>query len=434
MERRDFFKLSLFTASILVSTNIEASTKKNNNKIKKTTVAILGGGFAGLSTAKFLKDLNPTLDVTLIEKNNNFMSCPFSNAWLGGIEGITYESLNFDYNSAVEKYNYNFLNETVVDINRETKQIITNESIVEYDYMVMALGIDYNYKKLFRRDKQKAKEAMIKAPAGLKPGSESLKLKRMISNFKGGNFVLTIPSSSYKCPPAPYERACMIAHYFKENKIDGKVIFIDPRVKPASKSKQYLEAFNTIYKDYIDYRPLTNFKDVDFDKKIAYLKVFNEKTNKYEIIEQNFEEISIIPPNKANKLYKKAKIKTYAQGWVKLKKPTFRTVSDDNIYVIGDAQGEYPYPKSGQMANSCAYLVAKELIDRLNQKVFDYKNNLPGNICYSIIAPNKAAWVSHEYKYTEKLNVNVQSSKINGESYISANNWYKDLTNDLFGL
>ncbi len=435
MLRREFFKVSIFAAALLTTVRIEAKTiKSTNSRNKKTTIAILGAGFAGLSAAKYLKDLNPLLDITVIEKRNSFMSCPLSNAWLGGIEGITYESLNFDYNSAIEKYNFNFLNETIIDINRDKKQIITNENILQYDYMIMALGIDYNYKKLFKRDKEKIKQAKIQAPAALKPGSESLKLKRMITNFKGGNFIITLPSSSYKCPPAPYERACMIAHYFKENDIKGKVVILDPRVKPASKAKQFIEAYNTIYKDFIEYKNLSKFKDVDFDKKVAYFKKFDEKQNKDIIEELKYEEISIIPPNKANKLYKKAGIKTYAQGWVKLKQPTFRTVSDDDIYVIGDAQGEYPYPKSGQMANSCAYIVANDLISRINNKVFDYKKNLPGNVCYSIVAPNKAISVTHSYIFDGKIIANAKTSEISKDSYDAAKIWYKGITDDMFGL
>jgi NADH dehydrogenase FAD-containing subunit len=435
MLRRNFIKISIFTAATLTTVKIDAKTTQTKNiKNNKTKIVILGAGFAGLSAAKYLKDLNPLLDVTVIEKRNSFMSCPLSNAWLGGLEGFTYESLNFDYNSAISKYKFNFLNETVSDINRNKKQIITNESIVEYDYLIMALGIDYNYKKLFRRDKQKAKRAQIEAPAGLKPGSEHLKLKKMISNFKGGDFIITLPSSSYKCPPAPYERACMIVHYFKENKIDGKVIILDPRVKPASKARQFTQAYNTIYKDYVEYRNLSKFKDVDFDKKIAFYKKFDEKQNKDIIEELKYEEISIIPPNKANKLYKKAGIKTYAQGWVKLKQPTFRTVSDDDIYVIGDAQGEYPYPKSGQMANSCALIIANDLVARINNKVFDYTKNLPGNVCYSLVAKNLGISVTHTYTYDKKIIASAQSSDISKDSFDAAKNWYKGLTNDMFGL
>ncbi len=433
MKRRDFLKLSAITASMLVTTNIEA-TLNSKDILNKSNVLILGGGFAGLSTAKFLKELNPKLNVTLIEKNPLFVSCPLSNAWIGEVTDIEYKDLCFDYNSTVIKHKYNFINETILDIKREEKEVITENQTIKYDFLVMTLGIDYNYKKLFRRDKQKAKETALKAPAALKPGSELIKLKRMVENFKGGNFVLSLPKSSYKCPPAPYERACMIANYFKKNKINGKVILVDPRAKPASKSKVYLEAFNTEYKDFIEYQPLTKFKDINFEEKKIYTKSFDEKKDKYIIKEIPFEEASIIPPNRANKLYKKAKIDMYTQGWVKLKQPTYQTVSDENVYVIGDAQGEYPFPKSGQMASSCAYVLAKDINARINKETFDYRKNLPGNICYSIVTDKKGAWVSHNYKFENKMLVNSETSELSIESFNSAKEWYNGFTNELFGL
>ena len=431
MKRRKFIKLSILTASILVNPSIEASFKTISNK---SSIVILGGGYAGLSCAKFLKELNPNLDITLIEKNKNFTSCPFSNAWLGELHDIKFNDLSFNYETAINKYKYKFINEEVIEINKETKQIKTTKQTVSYDYLIMTLGIDYNYKKLFRKDKNKIQQCINEAPAALKGEAELKKLKKMIENFKGGNFILSLPKSSYKCPPAPYERACMIANYFKQNKIEGKILVLDPRAKPASKAKVYIEAFNTIYKDYIEYYPKTLFKDIDFETKTITTRHFDEKQNKNIKKEFTFEKASIIPPNKANKLYKKAKIDMYAQGWVKLKHPTFRTINDDTIYVLGDAQGEYPYPKSAQMANSCAYVVAKELNTRIQNKVFDYKNNLPGNICYSLIAEEKAAWVRHEYELKDKLYRYSNTSNINKESYYTAKLWYKSITNDLFGL
>ena len=437
MLRRNFFKVSAATAALLQTSNLLASSNKKTktqNKAIKTTVAICGGGFAGLSAAKFLKELNPSLDVTLIEKRNSFMSCPLSNGWLGEVKGITYESLNFDYNSAVNKYGYNFINEAIIDINRDGKTIYTANNVIKYDYMIMAPGIDYNYKKLFQNDTKKAKESLLKAPPGLKPGSEHLALKRMIKNFKGGNFVLTIPHEAYKCPPAPYERACMIANYFKKNDIQGKVIIIDPRIKPGAKPKQFIKAFKEFYPNIIEYRNLTNFKDVDFNKKMISVEFFDKKEMTYKTQDILFEEASIIPPNKANNLINIAKIDTYTQGWVKLRQPTFRTLSDEDVYVIGDAQGEYPFPKSGQMANSCAYIVALELTQRLKGKSFDYKNNMPGNVCYSMVTDKKSVSITHSYTFTNKVNVSSVTSKIDKITAQSSKTWYTGLTSDIFGL
>ena len=430
MQRRSFLKISLAAASILVTNSIELSAKAIDEN--KSTVLILGGGFAGLSTAKYLKELNPNLNITVVEKSSIFISCPFSNAWLGEIEGIDYESLCFDYNSSIIKHKFNFVNEAILDVNRDKKEVITEGQILKYDFLVMTLGIDYNYGKIFRRDKEKAKECQLKAPAALKPGSELLKLKKMITNFNGGNFVITLPKSSYKCPPAPYERACMIANYFKKNKIDGKVILVDPRVKPASKSKVYLSAFENEYKGFIEYKPLTKFKDIDFKSKKISLSSFDKKNDKQIIEEISFEEASIIPPNRANKLYKKAKIDMYTQGWVKLKQPTYQTVNDEDVYVIGDAQGEYPFPKSAQMASSCAYVLAKDIDSRIKNKIFDYKKNLPGNICYSVVTDDKAAWVSHNYEFKEKMLAISETSNLNKDSFKAAKDWYFGFTQQLF--
>jgi len=439
MLRRDFFKVSVASATLLQTSSLfaakqETTTNKINKNITKTTIAICGGGFAGLSAAKFLKDLNPDLDVTVIEKKLNFMSCPFSNGWLGGVEGVSYESLSFDYNSAVNAYGYNFINETIIDINRESKTISTNKQVINYDYMIMACGIDYNYKKLFKKDLKKAQEALLKAPPGLQPGSEHLALNRMIKNFKGGNFVLTIPHEAYRCPPAPYERACMIANYFRKNNIKGKVIIVDPRIKPGAKPKQFVKAFEEIYPDIIEYRKLTNFKDVDFEKKTITVEFFDKEAMDYKQENISFEETSIIPPNKANNLVKLANIETYTQGWVKLRQPTFRTVSDEDVYVIGDAQGEYPYPKSAQMANSCAYIVAAELTARLKGEEFDYKNNMPGNVCYSMITDDKSVSITHSYKLTNKVNVSSVTSDIDKITADASKIWYKGITSDIFGL
>lgn len=433
MIRRDFFKYSFLASSFLFPMHSFSMTQKKS-LLKRTKIVICGAGFGGLSTAKYLKELNPLLDITVIEKNKSFVSCPLSNAFLGGVEGFSYDFLSFDYQSAVKKYQYNFINEEILDIKRDIKRVITSTKIVEYDYLVMSLGVDYNYKKLFKRDKEKAKEALLKAPPGLKSGREHLQLKSMIDNFKGGNFILTIPSQQYKCPSAPYERACMIAHYFKNNNIKGKVIIIDPRVKPASKPDVFIKAYTDIYSEYIEYRNLTNFKAVDFDKKVLSVESFDKKLLDYVITELPFEEISIIPPNRANKLYKKAKIKTYAQGWVKLKKPTFRSVSDEDVYIIGDAQGEYPYPKSAQMANSQALIVANELVNRIKDLQFNYKDNMPANVCYSVITNAKAASITHFYEYKEKIEVSSVTSEISQDTFIAAKSWYKGLTDDIFGL
>ena len=432
MIRRDFFKLSLFTAAFLSPVYITA--KMTHDKYIRASVLICGGGFAGLSTAKYLKELNPDLNVVLIEKNPLFISSVLSNAFLGGLEDISFESLCFDYNSSISAYKYKFLNETIVDIKRDQKIVITNKSIIKYEYLVMAVGIDYDYKELYKTDIIKAKQSLLLAPPGFKPGSETLALKRIIKNMTYGNFVISIPSSDYKCLSSPYERACMIAHYFKSNNIDAKVIIIDERSEPASNAQRFLQAFNEYYYDIIEYRNKTILKDVDFDKNIMYLKKYDRQSRMYLTTELRFSEASIIPKNIANKLIRKARLKTSSSGWAKVQDGTFRSISDDDVYVIGDAQGNESYPKTAQMASSVAKIISLDLIARLSNKKFDYKKHVPENICYSMINDEKAISVVHSFSYTNKLEVKSAISQINYNEFISAKMWFKTLSNDIFAL
>lgn len=427
MLRRDFLKYTAIAAFFVKVDTIYA------NNTKSTNVVICGAGFAGMSVAKRIRELNPLINITLIEKKENFISCPFSNAYLGEVQDITYKDLNFDYNTAINKYSYNFINEEIININKQSKEVQTTSKKISYDYLIMTLGIDYDYKKTLNND-EKIKQCIINAPAGLKPGGEHLKLKKNIESFKdsnGENFVMSIPSGPYKCPPGPYERVCLIANYFKENNIKAKVIVLDPREKPAAKAKAFLKVFKEYYPDIVEYKANSIFKDIDFKSKEIIYENFNKKSLKYEDKTINFKQANIIPTNIANNLYKKTGLTLDKNGFVKLLKPTFRALNDEYIYVIGDAQGEYPYPKSAQMANSCALILAQALVNTINKKTFSYVNNLPGNICYSLVTSNKAVSITHFYTYDNEIKVHSFVSDINKESAQAAKDWYKGLTSSI---
>ncbi len=428
MLRRDFLKYSAIAALFVQVDTIYAANNKN-----RVSVVICGAGYAGMSVAKRISELNPLINITLIEKKQNFISCPFSNAYLGEVQNITFKDLNFDYNTAINKYSYNFINEEIISINKKTKEVKTGNKTIAYDYLVMTLGIDYDYKKTMQ-DEEKIKQCMMQAPAGLKPGSEHLKLKKMIESFKDhkeGNFVITIPSGPFKCPPGPYERISLIANYFKKNNIKAKVIVLDPREKPAAKPKQFLKVFKEYYPDIIEYKANSIFKDINFKTKEISYESFNKKSLKYENKKVAFQEANIIPTNIANRLYAKTGLALDNNGFVKLLKPTYRALNDEYIYITGDAQGEYPFPKSAQMANSCGLILAQDLVSTIAKKDFSYKRNLPGNICYSMVNSKKAVSITHSYTYDKKLKVHASISPINKETAQAAKAWYKGLTSSI---
>ena len=445
MNRRDAIKNLSIGTGIMVGSSIptisNATTVENKveqktiNTSSKTRVIVCGGGFGGLTAAKYLKQFNPQLEILLIEKNTHFVSCPYSNVWLGGIDNVSLDDLSFDYLSSSTKYGYEYINETISDINRQKQTVTTNDKIYKYDYLMLSPGIDYDYTKLFK-DPIKAKKVYTLYPPAMKPGSEHLLLKKKVENFKGGNFIITVPSDIYRCPPAPYERACMVAYYFKKNNIDGKVILIDPREKPGAKPEGFLSSFNELYKEYIQYLPMTEIKDIDFENKILKIDKFDKLKLDYVSSDISFEDANIIPNMKPAKLINIADLEITPEGWTKLIIPGFETTTDKKVYVVGDAGG-HPYPKSGHMANSCAYVAAKQLAYKTINKKFDITSELPGNICYSMVGadPKEGISVSHEVSYTKKDGLKVTSnSTAKRDRYTGdmISQWYKAVTSDMF--
>ncbi len=439
MTRRDLLKgLTVIAAGSALPLPLQATPSMKQatqtDISRKTRVIICGGGFGGLTTARYLKASNPALEVLLIEQNRTFVSCPYSNVWLGGVDNVTLEDLSFDYLSASIRYGYEIIHEVITDIDKDAQTVTTDNQTYHYDYLVLSPGIDYDYSKLFP-NAATARAVYTHFPPAMKPGSEHLRLKKSVENFKEGIFVITVPSGTYRCPPAPYERACMIAYYFKTHGIKGKVLLLDPREKPATKAKGFLESFNTLYKEYIEYIPTAEIKDIDVAKKILQIETFNHKTLSYTPRSISFAYANIIPPMKPAKLIDIAGLECNESGWVKLKAPGFQTVTHDKIYVLGDAGG-HPFPKSGHMANSCGHVVAKELAARTLGKRFDIAAHLPGNICYSMVngSPKEGIWVSHSISFSKKEGLKatsesmVQRNKQTGNAIAS---WYHGIMSDM---
>ena len=442
MNRRDALKSITLgvgvaaTSAVPVLGNSKKEVEQTINKSKNIRVIVCGGGFAGLTTAKYLKQFNPDLEVILIEKNSHFISCPYSNVWLGDVDDVSLRDLSFDYLSASSKFNYEFVNDTIVDINKDRRLVVTNNETYEYDYLVLSTGIEYDYSKLFK-DTIKAKKVYTMYPPAMKAGGEHLLLKNKIENFKGGNFIINVPSGIYRCPPAPYERACMIAYYFKTHNIKGKVVLIDPREKPAAKPEGFLSTFNELYKDYIEYLPLSEIKDIDIKNSYLTIEQFDKRKLDYISQKLYFSDANIIPNMKPSKLVEKTGLELTPKGWAKLKEPTFESVTDNKIIVVGDSGG-HPYPKSGHMANSCGYIAAKHLAYKTLNRLYDPADELPSNICYSMVNgdPLEGLTVYHSVEYDTEKGLLVSSRatlKRDIDSGEVIKHWYNNIMSDMFG-
>lgn len=437
--RRDFLKLGLLAAGAttfggcaLKSQSVE---KSQNRDELSFDVVICGGGFGGLTFAKALRELDRDITIALIDKNSMFISCPYSNLWFGGL--IEYEELVFDYLLASSKYEYRFIQDSVVEIDRAKKRVVCSSNSIRYSYLVLSPGIDYDYSSLFQSASSQD-EAKLLFPPALKSGIEQINLKKAIENHKGGNFIINVPKEEYRCPPAPYERACMIAYYFKQKRLDSKVILIDERLNPQAKPQGFLKSFKELYKDNIIYKNSTKILNIDSKNREIFVYGFDISKMKYVEQKIEFENANIIPENRASKMMNLIDIEKNERFYARLESPSFRSISDSSVYVIGDAQGEYPYPKSAQMANSQAKIVALEIYYRLNNRGFRDGESMPGNVCFSIVngAPLEGIVVSHHTSYTKDSGVKIEAMSDNDRSSAlgyATKEWYSSIIYDMFG-
>ncbi len=396
LSRRDLLKFG----AVLAASNLFASPENGvksrttaTHKKEKAKVVIVGGGWSGLSVAKHLKRLRPDLKVTLIEKRSHFISCPLSNLWLVGV--LDLEFLVHDYLQAASNNGYEFVNATVYDIDRKVKKVKTTHGEFDYDFLVLAPGIDYDYSELTGGDREL--ESILKRdyPAGFIPGSEHLSIKRKLEEFEGGNFLLTVPGGNYRCLPAPYERAALMAWYFKNEGIKAKVVLVDENPAITIKAKGFGSAFEELYKEYIEYLPGSKIVSVDPSKK----RISTDMGDEIE-----FSDAAIYPKIRGAKLLEiagVAKDSPFNKMEADIDPFTYRTKIDPYIFCSGDAR-PMGFSKSGNTANSEGEIVAQSLIAAIDGKEFNWR--APLTVCYSAVSaePVRAISVNASYAYDSK--------------------------------
>ncbi len=442
MNRRDLFKLGFLSTTVALGSAYANPIKEQQvlstntlNKVQnKKRVIIIGAGFAGLSVAKSIRlSGDKSSEILVFDARNIFASCPYSNLYFGGVEGVKYEDLLFSPLEPAQKYGYQIVSDKVISIDKSKKIISTSKGDYEYSYLVIATGIEYDY-STYGLDENKALLCQSLYPASYSGGNEQLSLKKKIENFKGGTFVITVPKGAYRCPPAPYERASLIANYFKTNKIKAKVVLIDPREKPTTKAKGFLNAFNELYKDYIEYLPTSNITDIDLENKAIKFDTFDINAKKFITKTVKFDDANIIPSNKATSLLKNSGLEVTSDGWGRVKTPSFQSLNDEFIYIVGDVLGEYPFPKSAQMANSCGVILGEHLAKILNGQNPNFGEKLPGNVCYSMVSSTTAIAVTHQ-AYLREGKVGVKADLFedaDNATAIATKNWYFGITSNIF--
>ncbi len=403
MKRRDFIKTSAalgVALSVSSTTVFSSETKKEILPKKQTRVAIIGGGFGGATAAKYLKMLDPKLEVVLIDKSDTFYSCPMSNHVIVGLAHL--KEITFKYDTLQKKYGVKFLKRDVESIDGVAKKIFFADGCLSYDLLIVSPGIGFKYDENIGYTK--ATEEIL--PHAWKAGEQTLKLSKMLKDLpKGGSVLLRVPKAPYRCPPGPYERACLIAWYLKTYKPGSKLLVIDANDDVASKTKLFKAAFSELYSDVLVYTPEVEVTGID------------AKSNTIKTSKGDFrgDIVNYIPDQKANESIFKFGLAPQDKLWAPVDGWTLESTLVKDVYVIGDSANRGSFgtvPHSGYIANSMAKVVAEAIVAKLNGK------NPPRpfmiNTCYSIVSNDEAIWIATVYEYDDAKKLTVQVGKAGG--------------------
>ena len=425
MNRRDFNKILLgATALSLVTSSCLANMAIPKNKKR---VVIVGGGFGGATAAKYLKKFSSNTEVILIEQNKDYYTCPFSNTVIAGINKIEY--IKHNYKTLEKKYKIIVMHEKVKKVDGTINSVILeNGKIIPYTKAIVAPGIDFKYENGYVEGSE------LFAPHAYKAGAQTSLLREQLENMKdGGTFVMVAPKDPFRCPPGPYERVSLVAHYLKTNKPNSKIIILDQKNK-FSKQALFQEGWENLYANMIEWR------NVEFGGKVISVDPKNKivKTEDEEVIA---DVLNYIPDQKAGKL---AFDSGLTQGdWCPINTKTFESKLLKDIYVIGDAAIAAPMPKSGFSANSQGKIVALQ-ISRSLKNMPNVNPAKLANTCYSLVSPTYAISIAAVYEAQEDKIVDLKDlgagglSPANAEASFRAQEaqyavaWYKNQMGDVF--
>lgn len=368
---------------------------------KAPRVVICGGGWGGLTAAANLRKMAPQAEVVLLERNPIFFSSPLSNMWL--VNMVDGEQLTQDYLRVSEHLGYKFFQAEVERIDRDKRVVTTSLGTLDYDWLILSPGIRYNYEAWFGNDRQAADAARTRFPSAYATTTEHLAIKRSVHAFKGGEWVMNLPPPPQRCPPSPYERACLIAWHFKTHKIKGHITILDHKPSIAPIGLGYRTAFEELYKDYITYVPNAHVREVDpFNKRIRTAAG-----------DQKFDHAILMAPHQAGDLTWLAGAigrddKGAPTGWADTDPVGLHLKNDPRTFVIGDSVGAASplpfrfYPKSAHIANRLgrivAYYISEQMAGRTPEK------RLPDNLCYMVVngSPAEALNVQFDYSFNEQ--------------------------------
>ncbi|THC43362.1 NAD(P)/FAD-dependent oxidoreductase [Massilia sp. Mn16-1_5] len=418
MRRREFLQWALAGSAW---TGIAAAAGKRG-RASLGRVVVVGAGYGGATAAKYVRLMSGgRIEVILVDQNLEFISCPVSNRVLGGQR--TLAQLSFGYGPLQQHHGVKFKHGSVTAIDADKSRVVVAGEKLKYDRLIVAPGIDFIYDAF-----PMLANAQERIPHAWKAGPQTLNLQRqLIAMPNGGVFTIVVPPQPYRCPPAPYERACQVAFYLKTHKPRSKVVVLDANPVITSKRALFERAWRELYPGMIEYLPGSELQQVDVATrtvKTAFDTVRSDVLN-------------IIPPQRAGRIAREAGLANAEGRWCEVDFLSYESVALPRVHVIGDAI-ESGLPKSAHMANAQAKICARAVVDLMLGQPPDPAPAF-ANTCYSYIDDRQAMHISTLYRYDpakksmQAEGKGILSEHASAQEGHEADAWAKQIWGDVLG-
>ena len=361
-------------------------------------VVVMGAVYGGATAAKYIKLWAPDIDVTVVERGSEFISCPLSNLVLGGNTDI--RELTYSYDG-LKRRGISIVRDEATAIDAEKREVrLAGGNTLSYDRLIVSPGVEYLYGGIPGLNNADAQNRVLHA---WKAGAQTLALRKQLEAMPdGGVYAVHIPKAPFRCPPGPYERVCQVADYFKRTKPKSKILVLDSNEDLVSKKGLFLAAWNGLYKGMIEYKPNSELLDVDVKTLTAKLQFEDVKADV----------LNVVPPQKAGLIAEKAGLINANNRWCAVDWRTLESTAVKGVHVLGDATLSGPaMPKSASMANQHAKVCAAAVIALIKGGAVN-QDPVMMNTCYSFVDGKNVMHVAsvHAYDAKEKTMVPVKGA------------------------
>lgn len=349
-------------------------------------VVVVGGGVGGCTAAKYLRKLDPTISVTLIETLPKYTSCFMSNEVISGVRKI--DTLTFGYDG-LRRYGVDVVIDRALEIDPVAKRVRTESGEhFDYDACVVSPGVGFKWDAIDGYNETVAETI----PHAWYAGPQTVTLRRQIEAMpEGGTVLITAPPNPFKCPPGPYERASQIAMYCKRHKPRAKIFILDHK---AAFSKQAL--YKQGWTEHYGYGTANSMIEWVSGMEGGSAEAIDPSTRTVQTFFEDFrgDVINVIPPQKAGAIAFASDL--VEDEWCPIDLRTCESSRHDDVYVLGDATIAAPMPKSAYVANSQAKVAAMAIIARFNG--LEPGEPTYANTCYSIVGEDHGISVAAVYR------------------------------------